>query len=150
MVKTGECRQTPEGQVLASLLAGRLSPFKGEIIFANKNADINGLINYIKQLNFDTTVFSQPIVSQADKFTEQLVDAFSLFVPTKTVFINNYDQPWCNAYTRLLQRKENRNYQIFKKLYCDYFLNQFFCNHDPGIPKCERRVATSEKQVRRI
>ena len=34
MFEPGECRQTPERQILASLLAGRLSPFKGQIIFA--------------------------------------------------------------------------------------------------------------------
>ena len=41
MLQPGECRQTPERQILASLLAGRLSPFQCEIIFAGKNADEN-------------------------------------------------------------------------------------------------------------
>ena len=41
MFEPGECRQTPERQILASLLAGWLSPFKGQIIFADKNTDKN-------------------------------------------------------------------------------------------------------------
>ena len=41
MFEPGECRQTPERQILASLLAGRLSPFQCGIIFADKYADKN-------------------------------------------------------------------------------------------------------------
>ena len=30
------------------------------------------------------------------------------------------DAPWCNSYTRLLLRKKNRNYKIFKKYETTY------------------------------
>ena len=30
------------------------------------------------------------------------------------------DQPWCNSYTKLLLRKKNRNYQLYKKINSEY------------------------------
>ena len=53
-------------------------------------------------------------------YTNILKEAFAKFVPWKIVGIRPTDMAWCNAYTRLLQRKKNRNYHIFKKCSCDY------------------------------
>ena len=49
-----------------------------------------------------------------------MIDAFSQFVPCKNVPIRVNDQPWSNTYTRLLLRKKNRNYLIYKKLNSDF------------------------------
>ena len=60
-------------------------------------------------------MFQQPIINQAELYTKVLIDAFSQFIPCKTVPIRVNDQPWSNSYTRLLLRKKNRNYQMYKK-----------------------------------
>ena len=88
---------------------------KTKIMYDYKNADVNGLISYIKQFDFNSAVFSHPTVAQAELYSKVLTDAFTLFVPCKTVIIRSNDQPWSNSYTRLLLRKKNRNYQIYKK-----------------------------------
>ena len=93
---------------------------KTKTIYDYKNADIQGLIDHVKQLNFDTAVFSYPTEVQADKYSELLINAFNLFVPSKTITIRPNDQPWSNTYTRLLLRKKNRNYQIYKKINADF------------------------------
>ena len=49
-----------------------------------------------------------------------MIDAFSQFVPCKSVPIRVNDQPWSNTYTRLLLRKKNRNYLIYKKINSDF------------------------------
>ena len=82
-------------------------------IYDYKNADVDGLINHIKNYDFDRVVFSHPTVLQADIFDKILIDAFSQFVPCKSVPIRVNDQPWSNTYTRLLLRKKNRNYLIY-------------------------------------
>ena len=41
-------------------------------------------------------------------------------MPLNTITIRPYDAPWCNSYTRLLLRKKNRNYKIYKKYETDY------------------------------
>ena len=89
-------------------------------IFDYKNADIPGLIDYIKQFDFDSTVFCHPTVTQAELYSKVLTDAFSLFVPCKTVLIRQVDQCWSNTFTRLLLRKKNRNYQLYKKACVNY------------------------------
>ena len=38
----------------------------------------------------------------------------------KQILIKPTDQPWMNSYTRLLLRKKNRNYRIFKKINSDF------------------------------
>ena len=88
--------------------------------------DEDGLRNYINNFNFETSVFCHPVEYQAEHFTEILHNAFSLFVPTKTVVVRSTEQPWCNTFTRLLLRKKNRNYQFYKKINCQYLseLNQ--------------------------
>ena len=78
------------------------------------------MISHIKQINFETAVFSHPIEAQADIYNNLLIDAFSQFVPSKTITIRANDQPWSNRYTRLLLRKKNRNYQFYKKINNDY------------------------------
>ena len=85
-------------------------------VYDYKNADISGLINHIKQYNFDTAVFSHQIEVQADLYNNILIDAFNQFVPSKTITIRANDQPWSNRYTRLLLCKKNRNYQFYKKI----------------------------------
>ena len=85
-------------------------------IYDYKNADVSGLIKFIKEYDFENAVFSSPLLDQADKFTNVLKQAFAQFVPTKTVTIRPADAPWCNSYTRLLLRKKNRNYLIYKNM----------------------------------
>ena len=77
--------------------------------------DTDGLIQYIKTYNFENSIFNLPLSEQAQKFTNILQDAFKSFVPTKTICIKPSSIPWCNTYTRLLLRKKNRNYKIYKK-----------------------------------
>ena len=93
---------------------------KSKKIYDYKNADINGLIKYIKNYDFENKVFSHPITDQTDIYTEILKEAFNQFIPVKTIIIRPHDAPWCNSYTRLLLRKKNRNYQIYKKYETDY------------------------------
>ena len=88
---------------------------KTRTFFDYKNADLAGLENYIKTFDFQQKVFSHDVYSQTSIYTDLLVDAFTQFVPTKTVSIKVNDPPWCNTYTRLLLRKKNRNYGIFRK-----------------------------------
>ena len=73
------------------------------------------VINYIKAFDFEN-VLSKPVVDQAEALTAVLTDAFAKFFPVKNVIIRSNDQPWVNSYTRLLLRKKNRNYQLFKKI----------------------------------
>ena len=84
-------------------------------IFDYKKCDIIGLTKFIKEFDFETCVFHYPTVQQAEQFTKVLTDAIARFVPQKTITIHPKDQPWCNTYTRLLLRKNNRNYQFYKK-----------------------------------
>ena len=80
--------------------------------------DEDGLRNYINSFNFENSVFCHPVEYQAEHFTEILHNAFSLFVPTKTVVVRSTEQPWCNTFTWLLLRKKNRNNQFYKKINC--------------------------------
>ena len=89
-------------------------------IYDYKNADEKGLIDFIKNYDYNSAVFTKPIHEQPEIFTNILSDAFSKFVPTKTFVIKPNDQPWCNSYTKLLLRKKNRNYQLFKKTNSQY------------------------------
>ena len=89
-------------------------------VYEYKNADEIGLINHIKNYDYENEVFSQPIEEQAHIFTTILQNAFSRFIPTKKVLIRPNDQAWCNSFTRLLLRKKNRNYQFYKKCELDY------------------------------
>ena len=83
-----------------------------KIIYDYNNADVQGLIKYIKEYDFNTSVFCHPIVDQTEIYSDILKKAFAMFVPSKTVVIRPTDQSWCNGFTRLLLRKKNRNYQF--------------------------------------
>ena len=93
---------------------------KTKTLFDYKNADVIGLTKFIKEFNFDEVVFRQPIKDQPNVFSQVLTDAFSKFVPRKTITIRETDAPWCNNFTRLLLRKKNRNYLFYKKCDLDY------------------------------
>ena len=84
-------------------------------VFDYKNCDMDGLIKYIQTYDFKSLVFNEPTKDQPEKFTDMLTEAFSKFVPSKTITLHLQDQPCSNSYTRLLLRKRNRNYQIYKK-----------------------------------
>ena len=91
-----------------------------KLIFDYSNIDEEGLINYIKNVDFDNLVFSRPYTEQAEVFTDILIDARSKFVPSKTICIRPTDESWTNTYTRLLLRKKNQNYQLFKRANSKY------------------------------
>ena len=91
-----------------------------KIIYDYKNADVDGLIQYIKEYDFQNNVFCHPVIQQAELYTNVLSDAFSKFVPSKTVTLRQTDAPWCNTFTRLLLRKKNRNYLLYKKCVLEY------------------------------
>ena len=109
---------------------------KTKTIYDYKNADLTGLIKFIKEYDFENFVFQSPVLDQAEKFTDVLKQAFSQFVPTKTITIRPADAPWCNSYTRLLLRKKNRNYHIYKKYETDYqklFSSEFQILHNQKL-----------------
>ena len=107
--------------IIASFKLNLQKPqIKTKKVYDYCKADVDGLINHVKNLDFQSTVFSQPIEMQTILFEEILTDAFSKFVPCKTVFIRPNDQPWSNKYTRLLLRKKNRNYSLYKRINNEY------------------------------
>ena len=75
-------------------------------IYDFKNVDELGLINFIKNYDFESAVFSKPVFDQAKIFTNILAEAVATFIPTKQVVLKSIDQPWTNSYTRLLLRKK--------------------------------------------
>ena len=93
---------------------------KKKTIYDYKKADFPGLIQFIKNYDFENTVFCQAIKDQTDIYTEILKEGFLEFVPQKTITLHDSEAPWCNGYTRLLLRKKNRNYKIFKKYETSY------------------------------
>ena len=54
-------------------------------------------------------------------------------MPSKNVLIRQDDQPWCNSFTKLLLRKKNRNYQLYKKLNSQYISALSQPNLSPDI-----------------
>ena len=80
-------------------------------IFDYKNADLTGLTEYIKHFDFNNTVISYNVFTQTETYTDVLTEAFSKFVPTRTIQVRPVDQSWTNTFTRLLLRRKNRNYQ---------------------------------------
>ena len=93
---------------------------KTKTIYDYSKADFHGLVQFIKNYDFENTVFCRPIKDQTDIYTEILKEGFLKFVPQKTITLRDSDAPWCNSYTRLLLRKKNRNYKIFKKYETSY------------------------------
>ena len=115
-----------DGIIVSFNIKSKKQSQKTKIIYDYKNADIDGLVNFIKSVDFENLVFKSKIINQADLYSDILKQAFAKFVPCKTVVIRATDMAWCNSYTRLLLRKKNRNYHLFKKANCDYqnILNQ--------------------------
>ena len=89
-------------------------------IYNYKDIDETGLINFMKNFDFETTVFSKPTTQQADCMTNILSEFFSKFVPSKQVLIRPQAPAWSNTYTRLLQRRKNRNYTFYKQAKTKY------------------------------
>ena len=85
-------------------------------VYDYSNIDEVGLRNFIKSFDFEMHVFSKPVQQQAEAISDILISAQKQFIPIKTITIKATDQPWVNSYTRLLMRKKNRNYRIFKKV----------------------------------
>ena len=79
------------------------------------------LIKYIKDFDFQNKIFSHPLSDQPQLLTDMLTTTFGIFVPSKQVTIRPNEPAWTNTYTRLLQRRKNRNYSFFKKTTSDYF-----------------------------
>ena len=104
-----------DGTLVSFNIKLKLKKSTNKILYDYKNADIDGAVNFIKNVNFDTNVFNHPLHLQAQIFTEVLKNALEQFVPTRTVCVKPNSIPWCNSYTRLLLRKKNRNYKIFKR-----------------------------------
>ena len=122
---------------------------KTQLIYDYKNADIDGLTNFIKSYDFDTNVFSHPITKQADIFNGILINAFSQFVPCKSVIFRANDQPWSNTYTRLLLRKKNRNYLFYKKINNEYNNLLSKPNIEPEIlTRCKAKMTKAHSKAR--
>ena len=52
--------------------------------------------------------------------TNILTAVFNKFVPSKEIIITQNAPAWTNTYTRLLQRRKNRNYLLYKKANSKY------------------------------
>ena len=105
-----------EGTLVSFNIKSQKQKTKTRIIYDFKNADVEGLIKYIKDFDFQNTVFNLPTVDQTEMYTQILQTAFAKFVPCKNVIVRPNDQSWCNSFTRLLIRKKNRNYQFYKNV----------------------------------
>ena len=135
---------------------------KTKKIYDYKNADIDGLINYIKNFDFENTVFSHPSIDQTDIYTDVLQKAFAQFVPVKTITIRPMDQPWCTTYTRLLMRRKNRNYLIYKKYETEYqnvlksnnprpvIVTRYLNRRNKALDKSRQSANESTKTNRRV
>ena len=86
-----------------------------KLVYDYKSVDVDKLLKYIKEFDFNTSIFTKNVCSQAEVFSQVLLDAFEKFIPSKTITIKPNAPAWSNTYTRLLLRKKNRNYSIFKK-----------------------------------
>ena len=75
--------------------------------------------------------------------TDILKDVFHTYVPSRTITIRQFDQPWTNSYTRLLLRKNNRNYNFFKKANNKYL----FTLSKPGSHPDTGSVFLNKKQA---
>ena len=93
---------------------------KTKTIYDYENADEKALLKYLNEFNFHNEVLSKPVKEQAEIFSEILIKAREKYIPTKEITIRPQDQPWTNRFTRLLLRRKNRNYLIFKKASLKY------------------------------
>ena len=82
------------------------------------------LIKYIKSFDFETNIFSYPLTEQPKRMTNILTGVFQQFVSSKEVEIRPNAPAWTNSYTRLLQRRKNRNYTLYKKANAKYLKAQ--------------------------
>ena len=112
--------------ILASFFANTQTKakIKSKTIFDYESADIQGLLRHLNDINFDAEVMTKPVEQQAEIFSDILVKAREKYIPTKKITIRPQDQPWMNNFTRLLLRRKNRNYLIFKKAALDYQRNR--------------------------
>ena len=85
-------------------------------ILVYKDIDQESLKNHINNIDFENTVFNLPVHEQADKFTDILKESIKMFVPRKEITVKPNTIPWCNTYTRLLLRKKNRNYKLYRAI----------------------------------
>ena len=109
-----------EGIICVFTLTEQKATPRTKTIYDYKNVDLPGLKSHIKHFNFESTVFSLPVIAQTQAFTDVLTQALHKFIPCKTVTIRPNEQSWCNSFTRLLLRKKNRKYQFFKKVNSKY------------------------------
>ena len=58
---------------------------KTKVVLDFNNADIEGLVKYIKDFDFESAVFSAPAHNQCALFTNVLTEALAKFVPTKYI-----------------------------------------------------------------
>ena len=88
-------------------------------VYDFKNIDEVGLRQFIKSYDFQSNVFSKPVLQQAEAMSSILIAAQNKFVPVKQILVRSTELPWMNSYTRLLLRKKNQNYCIFRKVNMD-------------------------------
>ena len=129
-------------------------------IYDFKNIDETGLINFIKDFDFENLVFTKPAKEQATIMSSFLSETVSKFVPTKKDSVRDSDQPWTNSYTRLLLRKKNRNYNFFKRSNAQFLLacsqglpvetiTRLKLKKDKAFEKCKTSDKESFKSNRR-
>ena len=56
--------------------------------------------------DFQTNLYSYPIVDQPHHMTNILQEAFNMFFPSKKVIIRQNAPAWTNTHTRLLLRQK--------------------------------------------
>ena len=93
-------------------------------IYEYNKLNEEALIKYIKGFDFETNVFSYPLTEQPKRMTNILTGVFQQFVSSKEVEIRPNAPAWTNSYTRLLQRRKNRNYTLYKKANAKYLKAQ--------------------------
>ena len=121
--------------------------FGTKTVYDYKNIDLISLTNYIKGFDFETAVFSHPIHSQPQLMTDVLTNIFSQFVTTRLIKVRQDTVPWTNAYTRLLLRKKNRNYYIFKRNKTKYLYAASDNNiQDSQLTRLKTKMENSHKK----
>lgn len=88
---------------------------KSRKVYDYSKIDFKSLEEHLKTTNFNDIVFNKPIEQQAETFSKFLIKTIETFVPVKYVKYHSKDQPWSTKLTKLLQRKKNRNYIVYKK-----------------------------------
>ena len=78
------------------------------------NTDTKGLREHLKNIDWQKNIYDLNAIDQPAAMSRILIDALDKFVPIKSYTARSQDQPWATAHTRLLLRKKNRNYKIFR------------------------------------